>query len=572
MAASPAASGAGSGIVYVCDANLTALQPDACTTLNTTIAGLYSAAFTNANATIYVMLGNTDLGSNESIYNTFTYSQFRNALAASAADSNDLTALSSSAPPTNPYGNSLVDVNNALQRALGLGSPNSGVDPNLGICNMLTSAQCYDGVIVVSNNTPLYFREGPISAQQYDFYSVVEHETDEVLGTASCAFGGCQKGITPADLFRYHSNGTRSDSAGTNSTCATSNATNACFSIDGVHMLQQYNNVNNGDDAGDWVTNCVAQLVQDAERCPDAAGVDITLSAEILVLDVAGFTLQPFVQKGPYPCTNTAEPMILTINSASAYGDYSHFAPGSWLEIKGTNLADPADPRLPSNGGTGQWTSRDFTNTVNAPTVLDGISVTINSKPAYVWYISTGQLNVQAPADSATGGLAITVTNCKAQSAAYPVLQQTLAPGMLAPPNYSANGTQYMVATFVSDNAYVLNTSTGASLGLNSRPAKPGDQIIAYGVGFGAVTPALGPGTIEEQNNALADPVTFSFVSASSNSIVVTPTFEGLAGGFVGLYEFYIDVPTGLANGNYKITVTQNGSALPQTMYLTVQN
>jgi hypothetical protein len=44
-----------------------------------------------------------------------------------------------------------------------------------------------------------------------------------------------------------------------------------------------------------------------------------------------------------------------------------------------------------------------------------------------------------------------------------------------------------------------------------------------------------------------------------------------LAGNFVGLYEFYITVPN-VANGDYQINVTQNGSKVPQTMYLTVHN
>jgi uncharacterized protein (TIGR03437 family) len=40
----------------------------------------------------------------------------------------------------------------------------------------------------------------------------------------------------------------------------------------------------------------------------------------------------------------------------------------------------------------------------------------------------------------------------------------------------------------------------------------------------------------------------------------------------VGLYEFYITVPANLANGDYPINVTQSGTAVPQKMYLTVQN
>ena len=267
----------------------------------------------------------------------------------------------------------------------------------------------------------------------------------------------------------------------------------------------------------------------------------------------------------PFTCTNTTTPVITFVDSASGYGGYSYFASGTWLEIKGTNLADPADPRLSAATNPGQWTSADFSGS-NAPTTLDGISVSINGKPAYVWYLSTGQLNVQAPEDTATGNVSITVTNCKATSAPFTFARKALAPGFLAPTNYVANGTQYMVATFNSDGAYVLNTATGASFGLNSRPAKPGDLIIAYGIGFGDVTPTIQPGLIVGAANILVNPVTISF--GSTNASIA---YQGLAGGFVGLYEFYFTVPN-VANGDYQINVTQNGTAIPQKMSLTVHN
>jgi virginiamycin B lyase len=266
----------------------------------------------------------------------------------------------------------------------------------------------------------------------------------------------------------------------------------------------------------------------------------------------------------PYVCTNAATPVITSVESASSYGGYPYFASGSWIEIKGSNLADPADPRLTAAVNPGQWTANDFSG-VNAPTILDGVSVSINGKPAYVWYLSAGQLNVQAPEDTATGSVNVTVTNCKATSSAYPLSRKALAPGLLAPPSFNIGGKQYLVATFNSDGAYVLNT--GALAGINSRPAKPGDLILAYGIGFGDVNPSILPGVIVQQSNALNNPVTFAF-GATNASLV----YAGLAPNFVGLDEFYITVPAGLTNGDYQINVTQNGTALPQTMFLSVHN
>ncbi len=283
------------------------------------------------------------------------------------------------------------------------------------------------------------------------------------------------------------------------------------------------------------------------------------------VASVAYNTIE-FAFGGPaYSCTNTIAPLITSVDSASAYGGYSFFASGSFLEIKGSNLADPTDPRISRPGG-GQWATSDF-NGLNAPTMLDGIGVSINGKPAYISYISPEQINVQAPEDATLGKLGITVTNCKVTSLPFPFAKQALAPGLLAPASFNIGGKQYLVATFASDGAYVLSSAVSSALGVNGRPAKSGDVIIAYGVGFGDVTPATLPGVIVEESNAVNKAVTISFGTTKA-----TLTYAGLAGNFVGLYEFYINVPSGLANGDYQINVTQGGIAVPQTMYLTVGN
>jgi len=310
---------------------------------------------------------------------------------------------------------------------------------------------------------------------------------------------------------------------------------------------------------GDGGPAIAAYLGMTRDVVLDAAG-DLFIAASPGTYD----NIRKVSAPGAFVCTNTTAPVISSVNSAGSYGGYPYFASGSWLEIFGANLADPSGPHITGNGG--QWASADFINGV-APTSLDGVSVSINGKPAYVWFLSPGQINVQAPEDSATGSVSITVTNCQATSSVAMLTRRPLAPGLLAPANYTANGKQYLVATFASDGAYVLNTSTGAAFGLNSRPAKPGDVILAYGIGFGEVTPTILPGVVVQQANALVDPITVSFGTTNA-----TLSYSGLAGSFVGLYEFYITVPSGLADGDYQINVTQNGTNLPQTFYLTVHN
>ncbi len=287
---------AGSGIVYTCDATINAVA-GVCNFLNTTIAALYSGTFANASVSIYITFGSTGLGQSRTSLGTINYTTFRNALVTAQADANDATAIANSVPTANPFGTDPVAVTNANLRALGF-NPTFGLTPAGSSCN-LTSAGCYDAIITISSalqaSGGLYFRSGTITSGQYDFYSVVEHESDETLGTGSCGFGGCNFSgtiyVAPADLFRYHSNGAHSLVAGTNSSCASSDATNACFSLDGVHMLQQYNNLNNGQDPGDWAPNCATPRVQNAASCSGVANLNISSTAEILVLDVIGYTL-----------------------------------------------------------------------------------------------------------------------------------------------------------------------------------------------------------------------------------------------------------------------------------------
>ncbi len=45
------------------------------------------------------------------------------------------------------------------------------------------------------------------------------------------------------------------------------------------------------------------------------------------------------------------------------------------------------------------------------PIQLDGVSVTVNGKPGYIYFVSPGQINVLTPLDSTIGPVQIQVTN-----------------------------------------------------------------------------------------------------------------------------------------------------------------
>jgi hypothetical protein len=78
-----------------------------------------------------------------------------------------------------------------------------------------------------------------------------------------------------------------------------------------------------------------------------------------------------------------ATPVILAVVSASSFGEFPSVAPGAWMAIYGTNLA---------NVMSQYWGSADFNGNA-APTTLGGNTVTIGGQSAFIDFISPLQVN-----------------------------------------------------------------------------------------------------------------------------------------------------------------------------------
>src|SRR5215469_2531736 len=265
------------------------------------------------------------------------------------------------------------------------------------------------------------------------------------------------------------------------------------------------------------------------------------------------------VAGGGNPSTGNGDggqPSIRSANgvvTASAFGGFSTIAPGTWIEIYGSNLA----------ANTRSWGSADF-NGATAPTTLDGTQVSVGGQSAFVAYISPGQVNAQVPSNVATGPQSVVVTKAAGQSNAYSVNVAAAEPGLLAPSSFSVNGQQYVVAQF-TDGFYVL--PPGAIAGVNSRRAVPGDTITIYGVGFGAVAPIIAAGQVVQQVNTLTGSFQIKF-----GSTVASATYDGLAPKIIGLYQFNVVAPSIPSSDAVPVTFSLNGVAGTQTLYTSVQN
>jgi uncharacterized protein (TIGR03437 family) len=245
---------------------------------------------------------------------------------------------------------------------------------------------------------------------------------------------------------------------------------------------------------------------------------------------------------GPGPTTPMISSTAGVVNGPSFQPGIS---PNSWITINGTNLSPVTD----------NWANAIVNG--DLPTKLDGVSVSVGSQAAYIYYVSPTQVNALAP-NIGTGSVSVTVTNANGTSSAVTAISQTVQPAFF-------QLGAYAVAT---RQDYSVAVKNGAVPGATTVPAKPGDVIILWGAGFGATNPALPLGTV----------VPLSPIYNTANPVTVTvggtaATVYGaaLAGGNAGLYQVAIQIPDNLANGDYPIVATVFGAQSPATTLITVQ-
>jgi uncharacterized protein (TIGR03437 family) len=256
----------------------------------------------------------------------------------------------------------------------------------------------------------------------------------------------------------------------------------------------------------------------------------------------------------PDPTAVTQSPTISAggVISASAFGGFTYASPGTWIEIYGTNLA--LTKRT--------WANSDFSG-IRAPLSLDKVKVTIGGELAYISYISPGQVNALIPSNVPEGVQTLTVTTPNGTSDPYNITIKATAPGLLAPSSFKIGAVQY-VGAFFSDGTAVA--PVGSIPGITSRPAKAGETVVIYGVGFGEVTPYSPYGEVAQ---AAASMVSQPEVIIGGTSASVY--YAGVTPQSVGLYQINVTVPA-VASGNaVPIAVSQGTLGISQTLNIAVQ-
>ena len=231
------------------------------------------------------------------------------------------------------------------------------------------------------------------------------------------------------------------------------------------------------------------------------------------------------------------------VSSASFQG---LIAPNSLMSVFGTNLSSTTD----------NWTN--FVVNGALPTSLDNVSVSVGGQPAYISYVSPGLINAVVP-NVGPGNVSVTVTNSSGTSAPVTAVVGTFAPAFLQWGSYAvATRTDY---SFAVKNGTFPNVPTV--------PAKPGDTIILWGTGFGPTTPAAPPGFVTPSNTTY---YSVSPVTVTVGGAAVTVFGAALTPEDAGVYQVAIQIPTGLADGDYAVIAAVSGSLSSSTTLITVQN
>lgn len=225
------------------------------------------------------------------------------------------------------------------------------------------------------------------------------------------------------------------------------------------------------------------------------------------------------------------------INAASFAPPGNPISPGQFVTLFGTGLA-----------------RSNQTAAAPYPATLNGVSVLINNKPAPLYFVSPGQLNVLVPFATAGPTATIVVQNGTVNSNTVTVPVAATSPGIYALDQSGSGGGAILHANFSMVNS--------------ASPAIGGETVLVYLTGLGSVSPPVTDGTAGT-GSALhpADANVTVYVGGTQAKV----EFKGLAPGFPGLYQLNVTLPQFLrGSGNLPLAI-QTPSAYHDQVDIPIQ-
>jgi uncharacterized protein (TIGR03437 family) len=245
--------------------------------------------------------------------------------------------------------------------------------------------------------------------------------------------------------------------------------------------------------------------------------------------------------------TPATTPIVTGITNGAS--NQSTIGANTYVQIYGQNLSTS------SGLGWGAAFTTNSNGTSSMPTSLAGTSVTLGGTPAYVEYVSPGQVNVVTP-NVVGNNIPVIVTVNNTASAAFSVtmLPQAAAFFEWCPPTTDCD--KYLIAQHSADYSNVGKVNLFPSLPANfTTPAAPGETILLYGTGFGPTSPQIAAGIQTDKVYYLTPTPT-----ATLGSSPATVVFGGLVPPFSQVYQFNITIPANMPAGDWPLVVTANGA------------
>ncbi|HVW07101.1 MAG TPA: hypothetical protein VHC90_00880 [Bryobacteraceae bacterium] len=248
-------------------------------------------------------------------------------------------------------------------------------------------------------------------------------------------------------------------------------------------------------------------------------------------------------------------PVIAAVGTAWSTG----LAQNTFIAITGTNLAPSGTP----DSGV-LWSNAASFAQGQLPDSLNGVTVTVNGKKAYVYFYcaastapgavctTTDQINALTPLDSTTGPVQITVSNGSATSVATTTTMTPVSPAMLEFPKNHVTATHADFSLLGPTDLYPGQ----------STPASVGETVVLWTVGFGLPTGGLNAGSSTQTGSLPTLP------TCTINNASATVSFAGVVS--PGLYQLNVVVPNGATNGENAIKCTYQGASTQDGLTLTV--
>jgi mannan endo-1,4-beta-mannosidase len=231
------------------------------------------------------------------------------------------------------------------------------------------------------------------------------------------------------------------------------------------------------------------------------------------------------------PSVSSSSPSVTGALNGASFGVGAPVPEGGIASLFGANLAS----------------NTTAASSTPLPDNLDGISVTVNDIPAALYFVSSGQINVQIPWNALPSGTATGTGAVVVSSTATGLSQSFSIPIAAAAPALFT--TQSGVGQAIAINA-------DGTLADTNHPATPGSVLVLLANGLGPVGPSIADGAAS--SDTLRS--TLNVPTVLIGGIPAQVVFSGLSPQFVGVNQINVVVPTGVTPGNGVSLQIQIGS------------